>query len=696
MPSTGDTKVNVILVEVDRPLMEKKSSTVPGSFSETLARTNTSAFDVQKQQSAAMRSQLEDRSRQMNQGFTAGMAQAGALLNGNITWNWEHKTGYKPYDDKAQLIIEGSYRAGATKVRLKTGKKGNTPMEIFFEDMIQYDPETTNSRKIQRAGPIDCWTRMERTINALKIYFETGKPARESFAHYQKRRHDALHPQEKYKVENQYYGHGEGVCQAVAKSTIFFSLTMVLVVFNAVWIAIDLDHNPAAVITEAKLQFRVVEYFLTTYFLLELIIRFGAFRNKCMAFKDKWFCFDGFLVFLAVFEAWIVPLAFAIVKSDDDAEPPSLFKSLQCLRMFRLMRLTKLIRSFPQLMTIIKGIVKSLQPMLVTVVLLIILLFVFGVIFRSVFKDTPEMEEFFGAVSQSSWTLLLYGTLLDGPGALLAPMWKVQPIMCWVFLMFIFLSSFTVLNMLIGVLCEVVSGVTAEEKEQAEIDFLDNNMRDILDCYDKNEDGKIGRNEFDLLMNNLEVKDLFREFGTDIDTFKELKDSMFSDSEANDDKLTFDELLHKVNELKGDTPAKVVDVVRLREYVRGRFECLEAGQKYTGDEGARPGSAASGTGPDGLDGTEPTIPDIMSGNKPRRQASPDAEVDMLMQARRPSLPGDAPLQPDAGSQPWDLVLNRLDEMEHKRDKQSAELQARLSQLEGDVRKLVSKLDLTET
>merc|ERR1719410_1742249 len=52
-------------------------------------------------------------------------------------WQWEHKSGFRDYKTDENEKIERHYRAGHTMVRLKSGKKGHVPMELFFEDMIQ-------------------------------------------------------------------------------------------------------------------------------------------------------------------------------------------------------------------------------------------------------------------------------------------------------------------------------------------------------------------------------------------------------------------------------------------------------------------------------------------------------------------------------------------------------------------------------
>ena len=67
----------------------------------------------------------------------------------------------------------------------------------------------------------------------------------------------------------------------------------------------------------------------------------------------------------------------------------------------------------------------------------------------------------------------MHGALMNNIGTVLYDMsehggWQLVAGM----LVFIFLCSFTVLNMLIGFLCEVVASVTQSEKDGAEVNFL--------------------------------------------------------------------------------------------------------------------------------------------------------------------------------------------------------------------------------
>lgn len=365
----------------------------------------------------------------------------------------------------------------------------------------------------------------------------------------------------------------------VAQTPAFFIVSMIMVVFNAIFVALDVDYNDATVITKAEAQFAISEYTFTVFFSVEITIRFMAFKKTKACLKDRWFVFDALLVVLMLLENVAYPVVLLLINNDD---PPNLGSSLSVLRVLRLLRLTKVFRAVPQLLTLVKGITAALVSMLFTLVLLAILLFVFGVVFASQMKaascDMPDEVKvqnsvdrcaqiftLFGSVGESSKSLLLYGTFLDSPAMVATLFWdNKQAYLAWVFLLFIFLSSFTVLNMLIGIVCEVVSSVDKKEKEEEQARFLKINLLNILECYDKDDDESIGPDEFKTFFSNPEVQNLLSRFGTKVGGILSLKDVLFEDT----DKLTFPELLETIMRLRGDNKAEVTDIMELREFIR--------------------------------------------------------------------------------------------------------------------------------
>merc|ERR1719460_1575072 len=114
-------------------------------------------------------------------------------------------------------------------------------------------------------------------------------------------------------------------------------------------------------------------------------------------------------------------------------------------------------------------------------------------------------------------TLWLYGTLLAEINILSK---ALQTYNIWVVLLldlFILVASLTVMNMLIGVLCEVVSAVASAEKEEGAFMLVKNKVSKIFLSLglDDNRNGLISRSEFVKIVENRDAAIAMTELGVD-------------------------------------------------------------------------------------------------------------------------------------------------------------------------------------
>lgn len=84
---------------------------------------------------------------------------------------------------------------------------------------------------------------------------------------------------------------------------------MIVIVIYAIYMSIDMDLNDKDLITEMHPAFIIFEQIFCTFFVFELLIRFGAFEKKCNCLRDAWFVFDLTLVIMMVAETWVSSLA---------------------------------------------------------------------------------------------------------------------------------------------------------------------------------------------------------------------------------------------------------------------------------------------------------------------------------------------------------------------------------------------------
>merc|ERR1719228_10793 len=104
-----------------------------------------------------------------------------------------------------------------------------------------------------------------------------------------------------------------------------------------------------------------------------------------------------------------------------------------------------------------------------TMLMLLVFLFVFGMIFTGLAEQNEGLARLqLGSIGGAMWFMLLYGTFMDDVSSALNELFAVAPAYAFFFLLFIFLSNLTLLNMLIGVLVEVISNVSRDERDNAE------------------------------------------------------------------------------------------------------------------------------------------------------------------------------------------------------------------------------------
>merc|ERR1719408_138664 len=95
-------------------------------------------------------------------------------------------------------------------------------------------------------------------------------------------------------------------------------------------------------------------------------------------------------------------------------------------------------------------------------------------------KDSDCGKEWFGNITHSMRTLWLYATLLEDIPSLSHSVEKENFWMVLLLDLYILIAALTVMNMLIGVLCEVVSAVASSEKEEVAFGFVKQRVERIF------------------------------------------------------------------------------------------------------------------------------------------------------------------------------------------------------------------------
>ena len=110
----------------------------------------------------------------------------------------------------------------------------------------------------------------------------------------------------------------------------------------------------------------------------------------------------------------------------------------------------------PELLVLVKGILAATRSVLTVMVLLLVCRFTFAIVFKQMTVRTESGSLYFSSVGESMFSLLPYGVSRDSLSTM-ADSVQQDCMFCLVlFIAFVLLTALTILNMLFGVLCEVV------------------------------------------------------------------------------------------------------------------------------------------------------------------------------------------------------------------------------------------------
>jgi voltage-gated sodium channel len=213
---------------------------------------------------------------------------------------------------------------------------------------------------------------------------------------------------------------------------------MTLIVVNAFTLGMETSPTVMNLIGPELLVF---DQIVIAVFCVELVLRIYAHGLKF--FRGAWNVFDFIVVTIT------------LAPSND---------SLAVLRSLRVLRVLRLISAVPRLRRIVAALLHAVPGVGAIAALLLLVFYVFAVIATKLFAT--QFPDWFGTIGDSMYTLFQIMTLESWSMGIVRPVMEVYPWAWMVFVSFIFLSSFTVLNLFIAIIIDSMQ--TLHETEQHE------------------------------------------------------------------------------------------------------------------------------------------------------------------------------------------------------------------------------------
>ena len=187
-----------------------------------------------------------------------------------------------------------------------------------------------------------------------------------------------------------------------------------------------------------------LDNFITVFFLVELSLRFIACDDKKRFFKDPWNIFDTVIVIGSLM-------------------PVSETEMILVARLLRVFRVLRLVSIIPDLRFLINALLKAIPKMGYIALLMFIIFYIFAAVGSIFFHQVNE--ELWGDIAISMLILFRVATFEDWTDVMYETM-DVYPF-SWIFyIIFIFLTAFVFLNMMVGVVLDVMTRETAQEEHE--------------------------------------------------------------------------------------------------------------------------------------------------------------------------------------------------------------------------------------
>lgn len=224
--------------------------------------------------------------------------------------------------------------------------------------------------------------------------------------------------------------------KSLIESRRFEAFITALIFINAV--TLGLETSPTAVAAAGGLL-TTIDRIILAVFVFELLARFAVYRLAF--FRDPWRIFDLLVVGVALIPAT---------------------GSLSVLRALRILRVLRLISIVPSLRRVVTGFITALPGMGSIILLLGLVFYVFAVMATKLYGQS--FPDRFGDIGASLYTLFQVMTLEGWSDGVVRPVMEVYPTAWLFFIPFIVATSFTVLNLFIGV---IVSAMEEEHEAEA-------------------------------------------------------------------------------------------------------------------------------------------------------------------------------------------------------------------------------------
>ncbi|WP_386624897.1 ion transporter [Sulfitobacter geojensis] len=223
--------------------------------------------------------------------------------------------------------------------------------------------------------------------------------------------------------------------QTLLESGPFGSFIMGVIIFNAALLGLETSQRAVDAFGPLMLA---LDTLCLAIFVIELLLKMYVYRLAF--FRDGWNIFDFVIVGIS-----LAPAA----------------DGLSALRALRILRVLRLVSTAPRLRRVVEGFITALPGMASVFTLMALIFYIGAVIATKLFGSA--FEEWFGTLGRSGYSLFQIMTLESWSMGIVRPVMLEYPY-AWVFFIpFIMVTTFAVVNLLVGLIVNSMQDAHAEE-----------------------------------------------------------------------------------------------------------------------------------------------------------------------------------------------------------------------------------------
>ena len=226
--------------------------------------------------------------------------------------------------------------------------------------------------------------------------------------------------------------------KAVLESERFGRIITAIILINAVTLGLETSKEVMARFGSVIL---LIDNLCLAVFVAEILAKLSVYRLKF--FRGGWNIFDFVIVGIA-----LIPAA----------------QGLSVLRALRILRVLRVISVAPRLRRVVEGFITALPGMASVFLLMAIIFYIASVISTKLFASS--FPEWFGTLGKSAYSLFQIMTLESWSMGIVRPVMEVYPYAWLFFVPFIMVTTFAVVNLLVGLIVNSMQDAHSEDEHE--------------------------------------------------------------------------------------------------------------------------------------------------------------------------------------------------------------------------------------